>query len=483
MVSSVVRNVSFKGGRALNPIPEFTVVTLMNKMLSICGVITLCTASTVSARTPDDIHSGSTKDATTQAEAMIYPSSKPRMISKPLPALLDNSEQTAASKRPRVFMAMHGSTLLANDSSLDNQWTYVREHLDGIFANNAGVPPDVQAKLYRKIKTRNVIAVTHLGQLSDGWNTISSVVQSQNPDIVLNREAVAIHTPNYNLWDGRTIADAEAFYVTNPNIPAWQRFKAVYTGWPVRYQRYAPLPPSAQNAFEDGKGMFMECLHGICVSQLYVDALEKGINTMHAQNKPYVMFLSVASYDGWFDAVRQVYSHLASKDMWRPYDVIMLINYSGRYASTPELINNQPADTTTGILYWAMHQQPIGTLKTELINAQTDKSVLALKYGDTISLSATSLPQFSVKVDAVPIGAKSVVMTWILRRSAGRRDILHRQVENDALVSLFGDTPSGDYSGAPLAVGSYDLQIEAFAGINGEGLSIAEKTLRLSVIN
>lgn len=49
--------------------------------------------------------------------------------------------------RPRVFMAQHGFKDQANDDELDSQLSYLRENLDGLWGNNAGVSFEEEARL------------------------------------------------------------------------------------------------------------------------------------------------------------------------------------------------------------------------------------------------------------------------------------------------------------------------------------------------
>ena len=67
----------------------------------------------------------------------------------------------------------------------------------------------------------------------------------------------------------------------------------------------------------------------------------------------------------WLQTFQATYNHVASLGLWRPDDSIVIINYHGAHPSLPErLPDGSPANTTTGLAYWALQQSPITTLCT-----------------------------------------------------------------------------------------------------------------------
>lgn len=425
------------------------------------------------------------------------PPRPPGLVSEHLGRLAVSQQDAARNNRPRVFMAMHGSNALANNASLDGQWTYVREHLDGIFANNAGVDPDEQAALYRKIATRNIVSVAHLNADPSFTEAARwSAVQKQNPDIVLQREGVFVYTGpgDASFWNNKTVADARVQYVTGADIPDWLRYDHVYSAWPLSYERSGPLPAVAQDAFEDGEGMFIECLQAVCTSDANnnAQAFVKGIETMHAQGKPFLVFASNTRATGWSESFKRTYNFLADRNLWRSDDVIMLINYNGVYAATPETINGEPADTSTGLLYWALHQQPIGTLTPVLVNADTDRDTLRVTRGGEFSFAQVQVSNFSLRLADLPVGTNSVDMTLRYFYNGNLSREIGTRFENQAPYTLFGHVQRDgtalkgrsrpDILGSGvLTPGRYAIDMTAFTSGNGQGMSIAERTVEFTV--
>ena len=116
--------------------------------------------------------------------------------------------------RPRVFMGLTGSNFLADsDGTVHEQWTYVRQNLDGIWGNNANVTAEEEASLWCKIATRTLI--TEWDAVPDrpdaGWVPVGifSGAQAAHPDLVINREAISFWPPSPSSWEGVTIASAK----------------------------------------------------------------------------------------------------------------------------------------------------------------------------------------------------------------------------------------------------------------------------------
>ena len=52
-----------------------------------------------------------------------------------------------------------------------------------------------------------------------------------------------------------------------------------------------------------------------------------------------------------------MYNRVSAEGLWRPGDIVVVISYNGEYPITPERnANGHAADTTTGIVYWALSQ-------------------------------------------------------------------------------------------------------------------------------
>ncbi|HBR98066.1 MAG TPA: hypothetical protein DD979_11905, partial [Gammaproteobacteria bacterium] len=144
---------------------------------------------------------------------------------------VDVVQRNICRDRPRVFMAMHGSNRLA-PSTLDDEWTYVQENLDGIWENNAHISFDEMAAIYRKIATRTMI-LEQAGSKNGKLHSVETfaVMQERNPDIELNREAMALYKHPATEWNADDIPRAKSEYVTNPDAPSWMKFQRVYGGF------------------------------------------------------------------------------------------------------------------------------------------------------------------------------------------------------------------------------------------------------------
>jgi len=275
--------------------------------------------------------------------------------------------------RPRVFMGLTGSNFLADsDGTVDEQWTYVRQNLDGIWGNNANVTAEEEASLWCKIATRTLI--TEWDAVPDGpdagWVPVGifSGAQAAHPDLVINREAISFWPPSPSSWEGVTIASANAEYVTNTSVPAWELYGSVYTGW--QPQEFAtPLDGGAEQAFDQAGGTAFECPLDACLGgAIYQDAFNI-ITAIHAQGKPFVWFASnntVPPRPDWPTVFKNTYNYFSMMGLWQPNDVVMIINYdlpdsgTGGFPPVPEtLADGGDAPTVTGMLYWALHQAPI----------------------------------------------------------------------------------------------------------------------------
>ena len=279
---------------------------------------------------------------------------------------LSIERRSTCRERPRVFMAMHGANRLA-PPKLDDEWTYVRENLDGIWENNTDISLEEMAAIYRKVNTRTMI-LELAGANNRGVHPVErfSKMQQQNPDIVLNREAVAIYNNPASKWRANDIPRAKAEYVTNPNAPEWMKFKHVYGGFqPKQFllPEDNPKEPTldqtnARAVIDQIDGGFAECGSDRCRAH-FQRALYSFIEQLREGDRPFIWFTGTFDDpEDWFKGMKQTYFRLEADDMLRPDDIVMLINYEGGFDSTPETSKKYPdgAPTATGMLYWLLHQ-------------------------------------------------------------------------------------------------------------------------------
>ncbi len=283
--------------------------------------------------------------------------------------------RTYCAKRPRVFMAMHGSNDLAK-ATHDNQWTYVRQYLDGIWHNDAGISIDEEASIYRKIKARVMIQEQDRLEKTSNWTPLSlyTGVQGKYPDLKIVREAMAIYKgyeqgDAVSLWNANDVTVARAEYVTHPGLPAsdrWQTFKRIYAGW-------QPFPfvlssdphdkqlidnTDAEKVFNEAQGQFVECGGNACRAHLR-RALLNAIRMTHTTDRPFIWFNGYSDSDPaqWFQFTKNQYYMLEAEKVLRPNDVVMIINYWGKMPKVPEAdARGEALPTATGTLYWLLHQ-------------------------------------------------------------------------------------------------------------------------------
>ena len=283
---------------------------------------------------------------------------------------VDIEKRAVYRERPRVFMGMHGSNRLA-PSTLDDEWVYVRENLDGIWENNAHISIDEMAAIYRKVATRTMI-LEQAGEKSGYLHPIHEFAEMQrrHPDIVLNREAMALYKNPATEWNVDDILRARSEYVTNPDVPQWMKFKHVYGGFqPQQFllpQDFEDDPVLAQTGaaavIDQIDGGFIECGSNRCRAH-YKRAMYNGIEQIREGGRPFIWvaganFEAHDTVEEYFKAYRQAYFRLEADDMLRPHDVVMFVNYNGLFPSTPEITDDHPggAPTATGILYWLLQQ-------------------------------------------------------------------------------------------------------------------------------
>ncbi len=265
---------------------------------------------------------------------------------------------------PRVFTAMHGSNALAAPGNED-QWSFVRANLDGLWANSARFSTAEQVALWNKIATRNMLGVR---ALRDEVRNVGTWGRAEDIDhsLALNQEAVALYTPTPGEWNGKTVSQAQEHYVSGPGVTDNNRFGEIWTGWSIHNftegRGTKPITGDAQKAFSDAAGMFVECGSDRCADG-YSPAFLNAINAAHSQGKHFMWFANTATdaegKTGALERFQATYNFLRDKGLWHTNDVVMLINYGGAYPVLPETVNGQPADTITGMLYWALKQEGV----------------------------------------------------------------------------------------------------------------------------
>jgi hypothetical protein len=268
-------------------------------------------------------------------------------------------DKAPARTRPRILIALHGSNGLANNADWDDQWTYVRANLDGYWGNNAGISGQEEAALWEKIAGRILITEWDSVDKADfvSPNQFTGAEQYM-PGVIVNREQICLYADPPSLWNGTTIADASANYVTNAAVSAAHRFKSVCTG----FQPFAPgaLTGAASAAYQDSAATFIEYPATAWTSGAQKDNFVSSWKATHAKGGGFIWFNSIygdTTIHDWLTSTKAAYSAIqAMGDVIQAKDVIILMNYGGRLPSVPETANGVAAESTTGIAYWLLHQ-------------------------------------------------------------------------------------------------------------------------------
>lgn len=269
--------------------------------------------------------------------------------------------------RPRVFMAFHGTNALANNSSLDSQWSFVRQNLDGLWGNNAAISGDEIARVTNKVDTRQLITESDFRGSSFFVETYD-YVERIDPRIDFEREALTFYTSEPSRWDGDTIAAARVAVDRASYGAGDDKYTNVFTGWqPQNFytdivRQYPPIPAgsSAERAVFEGDGIFVECPHDVCNGVEYEDGFFRAMRIARQTNQKFVWLASRLPGQpqaGWLQEFQTMYNRVSAEGLWRPGDIVVVIAYGGQYPIVPERnANGHAADTTTGIMYWALSQ-------------------------------------------------------------------------------------------------------------------------------
>lgn len=264
-------------------------------------------------------------------------------------------------------MAFHGTNSIANNGYLDSQWQYVQQNLDGLWGNNAAISAGEIARLTNKVDTRQLITESDFRGSSFFVETYN-YVEDVDPRIDFEREAITFYTDQPNRWDGKTIADARRAVDRAAYGPGDDRYTNVFTGW--QPQNFYPngqgsRPPirsgsSAERALLEADGVFVECPNDVCNGVVYEDGFFRAMRTARATGQKFVWLASRppnSPQSGWLREFQTMYNRVSAEGLWRPGDIIVVIAYNGQYPITPEIDGNgNAADTTTGLMYWALKQ-------------------------------------------------------------------------------------------------------------------------------
>ncbi len=277
---------------------------------------------------------------------------------------------TANQQRPEVYLAFYGSEGLLG---ADNQWTYARSNLDGLWGNRFGGADSIDkaVALTRSVGTLDLV-VEHpitlgggcVGFTDDGyWQAVEnvggftfdrqgmSIYAAENPNCWANVGGV---TGARNHYAPQGYSEIETLYqpqnLTNSVNAA--SFPTIGSGSPGEASLYS------------GDRIGIECPLDVCAGVGYADGFYRAMNIARERGVPFTWFTGYSdSYGigkrGWMGRVQNMYNNVTFRGLWRAGDRIVVINYDN-YPALPERNGDGSfADTTSGILGWLLTQRPI----------------------------------------------------------------------------------------------------------------------------
>jgi hypothetical protein len=289
------------------------------------------------------------------------------------------------SLKPEVYMGMCNLKDLANSSDA-KKWTYVREHVNGIWVNGASTGKDNLVKIVKSIKTRNALFI---GPLS-GRNPfevkpsfmiyynalIDAGLVFNKPGLVLVNDYLSKKgkDPLRYYYDGDidltdTYVNAlkqnkhgnifgDRYYITTRHGPF---MLGVYKS---EKDPNNVLIGKGYGTFLDSKGSAYErdakeLSHQLKYKQSYIQAF----NLAHENNKEFIWLCprgNNGTAEELIQGLKACYEWMEADKVFP--DKIVIINYSRKEAKLDMFpmidmknLNNTPA-TFTGALYWAIKE-------------------------------------------------------------------------------------------------------------------------------
>ncbi len=115
-----------------------------------------------------------------------------------------------------------------------------------------------------------------------------------------------------------------------------------------------------ERAVFDGDGVFVECPNDVCNGVVYEDGFFRALRIARQTDQKFVWLASRppnSPQSGWLREFQTMYNRVSAEGLWRPGDIVVVIAYNGQYPTVPERdANGNAADTTTGLMYWALKQ-------------------------------------------------------------------------------------------------------------------------------
>lgn len=270
---------------------------------------------------------------------------------RPAQRLTPPAPPTANQQRPEVYLAFYGSEGLLG---ADDQWTYARNNLDGLWGNAFGGADSVDkaVALTRAVATLDLV-VEHpitlgrgcVGFKDDGyWQAVENV-----GGFTFDRQGLSIYAAeNPNCWANvGGVPGARNHYAAQ----GYGNIETLYQPQNLTNSVNAASFPTmaagspGEAALYSGDRIGIECPLDVCAGVGYADGFYRAMTIARERGVPFTWFTGYSdSYGinrrGWIGRVQNMYDNITFRGLWRTGD--------GSFA-----------DTTAGILGWLVSQRPI----------------------------------------------------------------------------------------------------------------------------
>jgi hypothetical protein len=287
--------------------------------------------------------------------------------------------------KPEVYMGMPNISELANQAT-NQDWTYVRENLNGLWLNGAGTGLNNIVKITQSVTTRNMIFVAPLNQrdptfeLGGGYyNFYNGLIDEglviENPGLAVVNDYITKQASNplryYFDGDMALVTNflennnpsglgnpfGQNFYLTTRHGSFLKKiFNSVKTSDPLVGQSY-------QTALDASGIVYERDAKDLSTTQIYKESYIQAFNLAHANGKDFV-WLCPRGNDG---TVEELIQGLKDSYVWMAANKvfpnkIVLANYTREENPLPmfPMIDTTNPDVTpssfTGILYWLIKQ-------------------------------------------------------------------------------------------------------------------------------
>lgn len=294
--------------------------------------------------------------------------------------------QFSVSSKPEVYMGMPNIKELANPETL-NDWTYVREHLNGLWLNGAGTGQNNVVNITQSVTTRNFIFVAPLTQrdptfeLSGGFYNFHNALLDEgvifeNPGLAVVNDYITKQASNPLRYytDGDMALATNFLENNNPSglgNPFGQRFyittrhgsfdKKIFNS---KKNASDPIVGQSYKTALDATGIVYERdAKELSITQKYKESFIQAFNLAHENNKDFVWLCprgNNGTVEELIEGLKDSYEWMEENKVFP--NKIVLANYTREENTLPmfpmidETEASKVPETFTGILYWLIKQ-------------------------------------------------------------------------------------------------------------------------------